>query len=182
MRFANTIRLAFDLVANSSIARSMEVASRTDNSRGLTAADEAASCMTCHIPLWSVSFGSSRTPTSFVVGIISFNTSKNFPPSENSPGVKPVKLPPGLANEATAPAPTGSFIWVKTMGIAWFKCSRANTGVGPLANKTFGFNLTSSAANVRIRSGSSAGNRTSITTLRPSTQPRSRKPARRAST
>jgi len=97
-----------------------------------------------------------------------------------SNAVNPVALPPGCARLATNPAPTGSMTFANTIGALRLACCSAATLALAEARMTSGASPTNSAAYVRLRSASPAGQRVSIRTLRPSVQPNCCSPSRNA--
>src|SRR5436309_337471 len=58
-----------------------------------------------------------KMATRLSLGVISFSSSKSFPPNSPPTFVSPVTFPPGRARLATSPVATGSVLLVMTMGI-----------------------------------------------------------------
>ena len=122
-----------------------------------------------------------RTSTRFTPGASSLSNSNHFPLNAGSRLMNPVALPPGRAKLATTPVSTGSVRAAKTMGIdrVW-RCNSCMKGVFATCT-TSGFEVTISATVARIRSiPPPVIARYSSRRLRPSVQPRSRKPRARA--
>src|SRR5262245_38967541 len=84
----------------------------------------------------------------------SLSSSSDFPYLSNSPGAKPVMLPPGRARLATKPLPTGSVIWAKMIGMLRVSCCSGCNASAVLTRMTSGSRLTSSFAWARMRAGS----------------------------
>ena len=94
------------------------------------------------------------------LGAISLSSSSHFPLRLYSNGVNPVALPPGRANLATKPAPTGSTTFTNTIGTVVAVCCNAATLWLPAARMTSGgASATNSAAYVRERAVSAAAQR-----------------------
>src|SRR5262249_37056204 len=74
------------------------------------------------IPSCGFCSGLRMTPTRVTCGATSLSSSSDFPYLSNSPGAKPVMLPPGRARLATKPLPTGSVIWAKMIGRLRVSC------------------------------------------------------------
>ena len=115
--------------------------------------------------------GSRTTATRVTRGAISLSNSSHFALMPYSNAVKPVTLPPGRARLATKPAPTGSITCTNTIGTVRVACCNAATVGLAVARITSGASATNSAAYLRLRSISTAPQRMSIRTLRPSVQP-----------
>jgi hypothetical protein len=77
------------------------------------------------------------------------------------------------AKLATKPPPTGSAVWVNTIGTVLVTWSNVPTTVPPEARMRSGASETSSAANLRVSAALPADQRVSMLTLRPSVQPNS---------
>ena len=72
-----------------------------------------------------------RSPTRARLGTVSLSTSSLFVFSSGDKLESPVTLPPGRARLATKPAPTGSPMFVITMGIVVVALLAANAGAVP---------------------------------------------------
>ena len=111
-------------------------------------------------------------------GAICLSSSSHFTAKPYSGAAKPVVLPLGRARLATVPAPTGSFCPMNTIGSVRVAICNARTLGPPLEKITSGASATNSAACLRARSSSTAPQRYSISTLRPTAQPNSCSPCR----
>ena len=84
---------------------------------------------------------------------------------------KPVTLPPGRARLATKPKPTGSLVFVITMGMVVVAFFAANAGGVPETTIRSTLRRTKSAANSGRRSGFPSANRYSMVIFFPSIHP-----------
>jgi hypothetical protein len=117
------------------------------------------------------------TATRVVRGAISLSSSNNFVLMRYSTDMKPVALPPGRAKLATRPPATGSIGPAKTIGIVRVSCSNVPTIEPLVARIVSGPSASTSAASLRMRSGSFwLPQRKSICTFLPTVQPSSANP------
>ena len=106
-------------------------------------------------------------------GTTSRNSSSRLPPASVCWSDSPVTLPPGRANDATKPLPSGSAATANTIGITDVACFVAGTAP-PAVTITSTLSRTNSVAISANRSVRPSAQRYSIAMLRPSIQPSSR--------
>ena len=132
-----TIRPPFELRANAATSRSISPASRTSIGVNSTPNDGGAMAwIAANWPIPAASAGSRRMAIRVRLGAISLNSSSHFPLGLYSNAVNPVALPPGCANLATRPAPTGSMTFANTIGTVRVVCRNAATLAPPPARMT----------------------------------------------
>ena len=124
--------------------------------------------------------GSHSIAVFVMFGAICFKSSGHFPLKLYSNCTKPVALPPGRERLSTNPEPTGSGTFANTIGIILVAWSNGPTLAPPVATRTSGASVTSSAAYLRMSSALPAPQRYSTRKLRPSAQPKCCKPCRNA--
>src|SRR5262245_2889756 len=146
-----------------------------------TPSDGATDWITAYWPIPAGIVGSQRIAARVTLGAICLRSSTHLPLKLYSNCIKPEAFLPGCARLATKPEPTGSGTIVKMIGTVRVACSRRCVEKLPVARMTSGESATSSAAYLRLRTGSAAPKRTSICTLRPSIQPSCCNPCRNAS-
>src|SRR5262245_54935734 len=134
-------------------------------------------------PNWPIPAGTAEsrmTATRCTLGAISLRNCSHLPPMLYSNDAKPVALLPGRVKLATTPAPTGSAELVNTIGTVRVAFCTARTVGAPAARKTSGASASSSIAYLELSSILPAAQRMSIRTLRPTSQPASCSPCRKA--
>ena len=105
------------------------------------------------------------------------SNSTRLPASSSDSAVTPVNMPPGLETLLTRPASTGSPLMLKTSGLSPDTVLAPNT-IGPCATSRSTSSLSSSLASCALPLRSPE--RTSSSRSRPSVQPRSVRPFRKA--
>src|SRR5262249_59274550 len=119
--------------------------SRMLSGRTSTPTDGATDWTTENWPVPDVTVGSRRTAARVTPGAISLSSSTHFALKLYSNSIKPVALPPGRDRLSTKPEPTGSLVFVNTIGtvrVAW----SAGPVVAPTARMTSGARATNSTA------------------------------------
>ena len=163
-------------------AASISCGVRTGHAWSRTPSDLAAASASLHRFVDSGKSGFWRTATGPNSGRTSLSNSSLLPSSAAARRLSPVMFLPGRARLATNPAATGSApLAAMTMGIVVVACLAAWTIGLPLATITSTRNRTSSAARSRTLAGFAPVQRGSSAMFRPSIQPRSCRPCRKAS-
>ena len=108
-------------------------------------------------------------------GTTSCNSSTRLPAASVNWFDRPVMLPPGRARLSTTPMPTGSATAANTIGMADVPCFAARIFAVACVTMTSTLSRTNSAMISGERSKRVSAQRYSIATLRPSTQPSSRR-------
>ena len=112
-----------------------------------------------------------RSPTRASLGTASLSISSLFVFSSGAKPEIPVTFPPGRARLATKPAPTGSAVFVITMGMVVVAFFAANGAAFPEATIKSTLRRTSSAASSGRRSVFPSANRYSMVKFFPSIHP-----------
>src|SRR5262245_13665873 len=100
--------------------------------------------------------GSQRMAARVTFGAACLSSSSHLPLKLYSNCMKPDAFPPGCDRLSTKPEPTGSGTMVKMIGTVWVSSSISCVARLPVARMTSGEDATSSAAYLRVRTGSPA--------------------------
>src|SRR5215510_5241582 len=176
-----TIKPPFGWLANTAMVRSVSDVLSILIGPTSTPSDGATDWITAYWPIPAGIVGSQRIAARVTLGAICLRSSTHLPLKLYSNCIKPEAFLPGCARLATKPEPTGSGTIVKMIGTVRVACSRRCVEKLPVARMTSGESATSSAAYLRLRTGSAAPKRASIRRLRPSIQPSCCNPCRDAS-